>query len=213
MKCRRVELHLPDYLGRQLPLPVMAEIRDHLAGCPHCSAELASLQKLFALAALDETPAMLMCEDEFLRGVRRQISQSAVRSPRWPVFAMPGGRAQFKVRSPYFAVRLVPFLAAALVMVAVGVFLLAHRSQVRTESDYASVLAEPENPDLLDLAGSESELIQDLDSDSVAAIQSELADNADVDELVEELTPGQQEQLVMELTRLYGGPKSQSSGG
>ncbi len=75
------------------------------------------------------------------------------------------------------------------------------------------MLAEPENPDLLDLAGTESELIRDLDTSSVTTIQSELTDNADVDELVEELTAGQQDQLVMELTRLYRGPKAQSSGG
>jgi anti-sigma factor RsiW len=172
----------------------MGDVRDHLAGCPHCSAELASLQELLALAALDETPAMPLSEDEFLQGVRRRASQSAIRSP------------QSAVRTSHFAVRLVPFLAAAAVLVAVGVFMLAHRSRARTESDYASVLAEPESPDLLDLAGSESELIRDLDSGSVVAIQSELTDNADVDELVEELTPRQQDQLVMELTRLYGGP-------
>jgi hypothetical protein len=204
MKCRQVESQLPDYLGRQLALSVMAEVRDHLAGCPHCSAELVSLQKLLALAALDATPAMPIGEDEFLRGVRRRISELRIESHK----------PQTTSYKPF--VRLVPFLAAAAVLVVVGVLVRSQKSEIRnqnTGSDYASVLTEPENPDLLDLAGSESELIQDLDADSVAAIQSELADNADVDELVEELTPGQQEQLVMELTRLYGGPKVQSSGG
>jgi hypothetical protein len=201
MTCRQIKLQLPDYLGRQLALPLMAEVRDHLAGCPHCSAELSSLQKLLALAALDETPAMPISQDEFLRAIRRKLQATSYKP-------QATGHKLF--------VRFAPFLAAALVLVVVGVLARSRELAVRSQNagtDYASVLAEPENPDLLDLAGTESELIRDLDTSSVAAIQSELTDNADVDELVEELTAGQQNQLVMELTRLYRGPKVQSSGG
>lgn len=110
-------------------------------------------------------------------------------------------------------VRLAPLVAAAAVLVVVGVSVLVHRSRARAESDYAATLAEPESPDLLDLAGSESELVQNLDTGTVAAMQSELTDDADVDELVEELTPRQQEELVIDLTRLYGGPNARSNGG
>lgn len=203
MTCRRIGSLLPDYLGRQLALPVMAQVRDHLAGCPHCSAELAALQKLLALAALDKAPAMPIGEDEFLRATRSKLgrkSESGRFGSRASIFGFP-------------PVRLVPFLAAAAVLVVVGVSMLAHRARIRTESNYAPVLAERESPDLLDLAGSESELVRDLDTATVAAMQSELTGDADVDELVEELTPRQQEQLVIELTRLYGGPNAQLSGG
>ncbi len=79
MTCRQIKSQLPDYLGRQLDLPVMADVRDHLAGCPHCSAELASLQKLLALAALDETPAMPISQDEFLRAIRRKLQATSYR--------------------------------------------------------------------------------------------------------------------------------------
>ena len=179
----------------------MADVREHLAGCPHCSAELAALQRLLALAALDTVPAMPVSENEFLRGVRRRTrAQGTNGEPQ---------TTSYRLR----LVRLVPLLAAAGVLVAVGVFIVAHRARVRTESDYAAVLAEPDSPDLLDLAGSESELIRDLDTSSLAAIEFELTDNAEVDELVEELTPRQQGQLVMELTRLYGGSKAQLTGG
>jgi len=198
MTCRKTESLLPDYLGRELEPGAAVEVREHLASCARCRAESASLQKMLALAASEEIPPMPLSGEVFLQNVRRRIRQSLDARRR---------------REPKPWVRLAPFFAAlAVILIAAGIFVHSRQSSVRGKSatwagegNLVAVLAEPENSDFLDLAGGESELVRDIDPQAIAAIQSELTDDADVDELVEELTLSQQEELVRELARMYGG--------
>jgi len=193
MNCRRTRALLLDYVEQRLPPASAAAARGHLETCARCRAELESLQRTLALIAEDTVPPMPIREEVFLHNVRRRIRQPA---------------------RPASRLRLVPFFAAAAALViAAGIFLSLRHTNRPAELDDIAAFGEFGTSDLIDQAGGESELVSELDAPSLASIESELTDNADLDDLVEDLTPNQQEALVKELARLYGAARESSTGG
>jgi anti-sigma factor RsiW len=193
MNCRRTKVLLLECLEQRLPPASAAAVKGHLAACARCRSELESLQRTLALIAEDAVPPMPVREEVFLQNVRRRIRQPARSASR---------------------LRLVPFFAAAAaIVIAAGIFLSSRHTGQPAEIDSIVTSTDFVTSDLIDQAGEESELVRELDAPSLASIESELTDNADLDDLVEDLTPNQQETLVKELTRLYGAVKESSTGG
>jgi hypothetical protein len=67
--------------------------------------------------------------------------------------------------------------------------------------------------EIVELAGTESELIRRFDAGTMSRMESELAEDAELDDLVEELTAPEQAALVRELSRLYRAPAKSLNGG
>lgn len=196
MNCRHARSRLLEYLEARLPPDPAAAVREHLASCPRCRSELEPLRKTLLLTAGDEAPEMPISADAFLGNVRRRVRTFSVQ------------------RSPVSVRRSVwPALAAATVMLMVGILLLSRQHRPQSPLDDFAVTTEPAAADIIDQAGSESDLVRQIDAQSVSDISLELADDAELDDLIEELTPRQQEALVRELTRICHAPAKVSQGG
>ena len=196
MNCRRARPLLLEFLEERLPAIAEVAVREHLAACPQCRAELELFRKTLLLAVGDTVPLMPIGANVFLGNVRRRIRAANATPER--------GRIKTK---------LWPVLAAAVVLLAIGILFLSRGPQSQRSPDDLVITGEPAAADIIDQAGTETDLVRQIDAQSISAIESELADNAELDDLIEELTPQQQEALVRELTRLYRAPAKPLNGG
>lgn len=69
--CRRRLIRLSAYLERELPSPVRAAVRRHVAACRSCEAALNTLRKTIAL-----------CRERSVRGLSRTASARILRRVR-----------------------------------------------------------------------------------------------------------------------------------
>ena len=81
MNCRRARPLLLEYLETRLPPASEAAVREHLASCPWCRAELELFRKTILLDAGDPVPLMPIGADVFLANVRRRIRHAAGLAP------------------------------------------------------------------------------------------------------------------------------------
>jgi hypothetical protein len=196
MNCRRARSLLLEHLEARLSGDAEVSVRAHLASCSRCRTEFELFRRTLLLAAGNAVPPMPISADIFLGKVRRRIRTFDLQ------------RSRFSVRRSLW-----PTLAAAMVMLAVGVLFLSRKPQAQLPQDDIAITGESIAADLIDQAGTESDLIRQIDTQSISQIETELADNAELDDLIEELTPRQQEDLIKELTRLYRAPAKSLNGG
>jgi anti-sigma factor RsiW len=151
MRCDEISALLDDYTDGALAADVSAAIDDHLAGCPGCAGELATLRRLLGLAA----------------GLPHEIEP-----PRdlWPEVAGRLGAQQNVVRGWFGGRWQRPLAAAAAAVVAVGALLIAysvgrqHGSPRVVLAPTASPLAVPAGLANTTFAGAEAEFSQARDA-------------------------------------------------
>ncbi len=106
MKCRKVRMLLPDYIGGEIHADQRREMNQHLKGCPDCIEDMRRLQAVWD--GVIHQPLPLREEgfwQEFTRGVMRETSkQRAIPPKEKRVLAFPRWRF------------LVPAAAVAVVM-------------------------------------------------------------------------------------------------
>lgn len=190
--CRRVENLLPDYLHGQLAREPAAIVARHLADCPVCRERLTRLAE--TLRVLNETaPVPPAIEPELvLAGVRRHLDlASKNRQPGWQRYR------RFVLTAA----------ATAVVLIVAGITGLRKWSG-RTADDIALVTAlVPSEEDALELLGL-SDSLKQSELAAIEVLDSALTADAELDDLLEELTPGQQTLLIRELERLFGRKKT-----
>jgi predicted anti-sigma-YlaC factor YlaD len=180
-----------EYLDHRLDSRTEQRIREHLAACPVCRSAAERLQKTLALVAADTVPSLPGGCDLFLNDVRRRIRRSAVRRQEWGV----------RRWLPTFAV------AAALLLVAVAVWQFQRSRPSTRSNDIMTALAPDEDTFDLISSGASAQLDAN-DIQTAAAVGTELVDNSDIEDLIDDLTPQQQASLVQEMKQLYGQEKS-----
>jgi HEAT repeat protein len=196
MNCRRVRGLLVEYLEKALPMDGMEWVDEHVECCRGCRDELEVLRRTLLLAGGDRVGEMPVSAEVFLANVRRGIRARGSRGWSWDM-----RRALW------------PVLAAAVVIVAAGVLLLTRRAPLQLPEDGLRVTREWAADEIVELAGTESELIRRFDAGTMSRMESELAEDAELDDLVEELTAPEQAALVRELSRVYRAPAKSLNGG
>jgi len=189
MNCRKIEPLLIEHLDRRLDAGDESRVQEHLNGCARCRTRLQEFRTTIALLAEDPVPPMPVSEERFLQEVKRRIRQRPA-----------GVGARFK-RALTFP-RLAPVLAAAAVLLlAVGVFRQLNRAR-RPPVDWQAVLSGQQEtyfPDPLSVDASSSVSITADDLAALDTIEHEVAQNTDIDDLIEDLTPTEQARLIRTL--------------
>lgn len=151
MRCDEVLALLDDHADGTLAADVAASVDDHLAACPGCAGELATLRRLLGLAA----------------GLPREIEPSR---DLWPGLAGRLATAQGVVRGRFGRRWQRPLAVAAAAVVGVGVLLVAyslgrqHGSPRVVLAPAASPLAVPAGLADTTFAGAEAEFSQARDA-------------------------------------------------
>jgi hypothetical protein len=189
MKCRKIESLLVERLDRRLDAGLESLVQEHLNGCARCRDRLSEFRTTVALLAEDPVPPMPLSEERFLQEVKRRIRQRPARA---------GARFKRILAFP----RLAPVLAAAAVLLlAFGVFRQLNRVR-RPSVDLQGVLpasAEAYFPDPLAVDASSNVTMTSADLAALDTIEAEVAQNTDVDDLIEDLTPAEQARLIRTL--------------
>jgi len=202
MNCHDAARLLPDYLEHELDSERETQVREHVATCRACQMDEARLRKTFSLLAAEAAPSPTIDGERFLADVKRRIRmQKRVTNPGLSVFTG-------WLRRPW--ARLAPVLAAAALLIVVGLTWQLHRNRpLPNGNDLLETLVATEDDTLDILSLGTAESLNSIDDQTVEALDTELARNTDLDDLIDDLSPEQQTLLVQELEHLYG-PRKQN---
>ena len=90
MKCRRSEELFSDYLEGTLPIPLRADLEDHLRSCPECRSLLACFREVVeTLSTLPRPQPSTNLVARILRVTRPALPRRRTAGPALPGFALP----------------------------------------------------------------------------------------------------------------------------
>jgi hypothetical protein len=194
MRCRRAERLLLEHLEHRLDPATDTRVAEHVAVCERCRTQAEAFRATLALIANDTVSPMPVSEERFLQDVRRRVRQQQLPS---------AGRNESLV------LRWIPVSAAtaALILVAGILWQLRGTQPVRTVNDLQSGLLGAEVIDVLDPPDTDSastEVLVAAEEPSFDGIETELADGSDLDDLIDEMAPAEQAELLQGLELVYG---------
>jgi predicted anti-sigma-YlaC factor YlaD len=192
MNCRETDKLLLEHIEHRLDPKTERRVREHLDSCPTCQSVAQRLQRTLALVADDPVPESAIGGERFLQDVRRRIRRSAVR------------REQFGVRRwiPAFAV------AASLLFIAVAVWQFQRTRPMPAGNDLIQEFTSADEDTLDVMSVGTTGTFDTIDDQTVEALSTELVENSDLDDLIDDLSPNQQANLVQALEQLYGWKQS-----
>jgi hypothetical protein len=186
MNCHRAERLLLEHIQHRLTPETERQLEQHLAGCPACRARCEAFRRTLALVAHDPVPPAPDPE-RFLQDVKRRIRKLPARPN--PVFGF---------RLP--VLRLVPFGAALAVIIVAGFLLLRPRANEPGYIPAESALTS-DTAGLADFLSAEPQSLEELaDRQTLDELDSELIQNAEIDDLLEDLSTVEMQELVARLT-------------
>jgi len=184
---------LPDYLEHRLDPATEARVAEHVATCESCRSQAEAFKATLALVANDQVPPMPVSEDRFLQEIRRRVRQQSTGA----------------VGQPSPAVRWIPvFATTAVLVIAVGLLWQMRSPQpVQTASGWQDELFSAAETDVIDPIDGDStgaEALVAAEESSFDGIETELVESSDVDDLIDDLAPAEQDELLKELELAYG---------
>jgi len=191
MKCTRVERLLLEYLEHRLDPKRAPSVHEHLAGCPGCREKLEAFRQTLAITTLDTLPPAPDPE-RFLQDVRRRVRVETADTRRWtPRILVLGGS-----------------LALATIVL-LGITLSVRHRPATAGSDLLEAALAPDTTsvaDFLDAAPQSFEVLTDSERQALYGLESELVQNTDFDDLLDELNTDEMSQLLAGLEHVYGRP-------
>jgi anti-sigma factor RsiW len=193
VNCRQAERLLPEAQALHRDNPILhARLNEHLRQCERCQAQAEQLRKTLDLLAQDEIPVPPESDERFLFAVKRQ-SRSLTRP------------------HPSFLRWLPPLAAAAVLLILLSPLSRRWRSLQPTNNNAPGQSLESllvaSDPDLVDpLAVETGGVLSDADYQTITAVESELVEESELEDLLDELTPQEQTQLLEGLKGMYGRP-------
>jgi hypothetical protein len=199
MNCKKVQTKLLEYLNNELPDKINQLLENHIKSCPDCQKELEGLKKTMNL--FDQLPQVELepeQQDKFLYEVRQKIrQQTQVRPVRY--------------RWKWLLPRLVPALAAASILVVFVVMRLKS-----SDKKYAEMAANIFTSPSLSISGefvydyfktngngnALNEELSQLSSNVIDEIESYLANQLEVSDMVEDMTDDEKTRLVKKIEEM-----------
>jgi len=193
---------LLEFIEDRLDPGTKAKIAGHVEGCERCRRQAEEFRVTLALLANDPVPPIGMSEERFIQDVKRRVRQQREAPVRWAWL------------------RPAPILGTALaLLIAVGMLWQFGRrvdfavpgTRSRTEAVRVISPQTTESGDMLDpLAGDTTgiDVLAATEMPAIDSVETEVIDNSDVDDLIDELPPAEQAVMVEQLEQIYGVKRS-----
>ena len=199
MRCRKAERLLPDYLEHRGDPLTETLVGEHVAGCERCRNLAEGFKATLSLLSDDPVPPMPLPPEQFLQTVRRRARQQSLGAPR---------------KSSLVFRWIPPLAAAAALVLAAGIVWQSRvASPARTTDGELQTMEWPGDPfaieasvplDPLDTGYAQIDRLAASEEPSFDGIEAELFEGSELDDLIDDMAPAEQAELLQKLELAYG---------